>query len=283
MLAALPILVGAGRTHLFAGRFRVPEDQGESMKKKTKQPDAFSIGKGWKKWFAVGCSHGDNIDPEARAAALAFKERWKPDTTIHLGDFIDLSGFRAGAVRDSNDPDHADDIITDLVAGVEFLHELEPQYILCGNHEARLYRLSKSPNAVLAYAANMTIGKIQQTAESLKAKLTPYSNRSWIELGDTKFMHGHMCNVAAIRDHAEAHGNVVIAHLHRVGWERARRSDSASGYCVGMLADFGMEYASATRSNLAWSQGFAYGYYSDKTTTVNLCERKHNHPWLLPM
>jgi hypothetical protein len=240
--------------------------------------------KGWKKWMAVGCSHGAEIDPEARQAVLKFKDRWKPDTTLHLGDFIDLSAFRAGAVRDSNDADHASDVAGDLMAGIEFLHELEPNFILCGNHEARLWRFRESPNALLAYAANLTISKIEETAKKLRAPLTPYGIREYVELGDTKFIHGSMFNVTAIRDHAETYGNVVMAHLHRVGWERARNLDGASGYCTGMLANFDMSYAATRRATLAWSQGFAYGHYKpDKTTTVNLCERKRNNPWLLPL
>lgn len=240
--------------------------------------------RGWKKWLAVGCSHGAEIDPEARKAVLTFKERWNPDTTIHLGDFIDMSAFRAGAIRDSDDADHAEDIAGDLMAGIEFLHELRPQHILCGNHEDRLWRYRESPNAILAYAANLTIHKIEETARALKATLTPYGIREFVQLGDTKFVHGSMFNVSAIRDHAETYGNVVLAHLHRVGWERARNIDGASGYCVGMLANFDMAYAATRRATLAWSQGFAYGHYKpDKTTTVNLCERRKGNPWLLPI
>ena len=239
--------------------------------------------KGWKKWMAVGCSHGIEIDPEARAAVIKFKAEWKPHTTLHLGDFIDLSAFRAGAVRDSNDADHASDVAGDLMAGIEFLHELEPNFILCGNHEARLWRFRESPNALLAYAANLTISKIEETAKKLRAPLTPYGIREFVQLGDTKFIHGSMFNVTAIRDHAETYGNVVMAHLHRVGWERARNIDGASGYCTGMLANFDMSYAATRRATLAWSQGFAYGHYCDRSTTVNLCERKRNNPWLLPL
>jgi hypothetical protein len=102
-------------------------------------------------------------------------------------------------------------------------------------------------------------------------------------LGGTKFVHGSMFNVSAIRDHAETYGNVVMAHLHRVGWERARNIDGASGYCVGMLANFDMPYANHRRATLAWSQGFAYGHYCDTSLTVNLCERKKGNPWLLPI
>jgi predicted phosphodiesterase len=239
--------------------------------------------KGWKKWMAVGCSHGNSIDPAAREAVLTFRDRWKPDTVLHLGDFVDLSAFRAGAIRDTNESDHAADVAGDLMAGVEFLHELKPNFILLGNHEARLWKYRESPNALLAYAAQLSIQKIEDTAKALKAKITPYGIRNFVSLGDTKFVHGYMFNLAAIRDHAETYGNVVLAHLHRVGWERARNIDGASGHCVGMLADFDMQYASTRRATLAWSQGFAYGYYNAKQCVTYLCQRKKNHEWLLPL
>jgi hypothetical protein len=242
-----------------------------------------NISKGWKKWMAVGCSHGDQIDPEARKAVLTFRERWKPETTFHLGDFLDLAAFRAGAVNDPNSSDRAASVSDDLSAGIDFLHELRPQHILFGNHEARLYKLAASPNALAAHASTLTIQAIEEAAKKLKARLYPYYIRSYVELGGTKFLHGYMFNVQAIRDHAETYGNCVLAHLHRVGSERARTLDGATGHCTGMLARFDMEYASTRRATLAWSQGFAYGFYNDKTITVNLCERKHNHPWLLPI
>jgi len=114
--------------------------------------------------MAVGCSHGDQIDPEAREAVLTFRDRWKPDAVIHLGDFLDLAAFRSGAIRDSNDSDHAANISFDLSEGIEFLHELRPTHILCGNHEARLWRMQQSPNALIAHAASLTIDRIEETA-----------------------------------------------------------------------------------------------------------------------
>ena len=242
-----------------------------------------NISKGWKKWMAVGCSHGDQIDPEARKAVLTFRDRWKPDTTFHLGDFLDLAAFRSGAVNDPNSADRAASVSDDLSAGIDFLHELRPQHILFGNHEARLYKLAASPNALAAHAATLTLQAIEDAAKKLKARTYPYHIRSYAELGGTKFLHGYMFNVQAIRDHAETYGNCVLAHLHRVGSERARTLDGATGHCTGMLARFDMEYASTRRATLGWSQGFAYGFYNDKTTTVNTCERKHSQPWLLPI
>lgn len=239
--------------------------------------------KGYKKFLAVGCSHGAEIDPEARKAVLTMRERWKPDTVVHLGDFLDLAAFRAGAVRDSNDSDHAASVSDDLSAGLEFLHELRPTHVLMGNHEARLYKFAASPNALLAHAATLTIDRIEEVFKKLKAKSLPYHIRSHFTLGGTKFLHGYMYNVSAIRDHAETYGSCVLAHLHRVGWERARRDDHASGYCVGTLARLGMEYASTRRATFGWSQGFAYGFYNDRACSVNLVERRPDMPWLLPL
>jgi hypothetical protein len=59
---------------------------------------------------------------------------------------------------------------------------------------------------------------LEKIAKELKARLYPYHIRSFYELGGTKFLHGYMYNVQAIRDHAETYGQCVIAHLHRVGW-----------------------------------------------------------------
>ena len=233
--------------------------------------------------MAVSCSHGDCIDPEARDAVLQFRDAFKPDTTIHLGDFIDAAACRSGAMNDPNSKDRAASVAEDLAAGVDFLHELRPNHILYGNHEARLFKLAGGPNALASHAASMVIDEIEKSAKKLKARLYPYHIRSFMELGGTKFLHGYMFNVQAIRDHAEAYGRCVIGHLHRVGQERARTLDGVSGYCVGMLARFDMDYAATRRATLAWSQGFAFGHYTDQQMTINLCERTQENPWILPL
>jgi hypothetical protein len=238
--------------------------------------------RGWKKWMAVSCSHGDFIDPEARNAVLKFRESFKPDTVLHLGDFIDAAACRSGAMTDPNSKDRAASVAEDLAEGVNFLHELRPNHILYGNHEARLFQLAGGPNALASHAAALVIDEIEKAARRLRARLYPYDIRSFVEIGGTKFLHGYMFNVQAIRDHAETFGKCVIGHLHRVGQERARTIGAASGYCVGMLARFDMAYAATRRATLAWSQGFGYGYYKDNKMTVNLCERINGNPWILP-
>ena len=107
--------------------------------------------------MAVSCSHGDHIDPEARDAVLTFKDRFKPDNTIHLGDFVDMAAARGGAMSDANASDRAASVAEDLAAGVDFLQELRPQHILYGNHEDRLFKLANCPNALAAHAAHLVI------------------------------------------------------------------------------------------------------------------------------
>lgn len=223
----------------------------------------------WRKWIAVSCNHAQLADPVALASVLAFKRAWKPDTTIHLGDFCDFAALRSGAKGNS---DESESIAEDVKAGTSFLEEYEPNWIFDGNHEERIYRLLGHPNALVAYCASNLLGELSDLAARLKAERVEYDiDRGWRKFGDTLFGHGYMFNQQAIRDHAETFGNCVIGHLHRVGSERGRGLNGPVGHCVGFLGDrshFG--YAKTQRSRLAWSQGFAWGEYNDSHTVVRL-------------
>ena len=50
-----------------------------------------NITRSWKRFLAVGCSHGHHADQALLKKVLSFKARWKPHTTIHLGDVVDLA------------------------------------------------------------------------------------------------------------------------------------------------------------------------------------------------
>jgi hypothetical protein len=239
--------------------------------------------KKWKKWMAVGCSHGELICPESRRAVLDFAKKFRPDFRAHLGDFIDLAAMRGGVASDVDSKDRARNIAQDVSEGISFLYEFSPNVIMLGNHEARLNRMAESPNAVHAHAAQTVLNELGDCAKKLKAKIYPYHNSKGVHrLGDLAMVHGFSCNVSAIRDHAETYGKVIMAHLHRVGIERGRRIDSPTGYCLGAICNLDMEYSSSRRASLAHSNGFAWGYFTDNSTTVNLCERQKNQPWLLP-
>lgn len=224
----------------------------------------------YKRFVAVGCSHGHLADPAKLRAVLAFCRDYKPHTRIHLGDFTDQAAFRTGA-RGSNDETAS--IKDDLTSGLTFLREFRPDILLNGNHEDRLWKLADHYNEVIARAASSVVTEICDLARKLKARhITEYDiNYPYPKLGDTTFLHGFMFNENAIRDHAEHFGRCVIAHLHTVGMASGRRSDHATAYCVGTLADIpAMAYAKTRRATARWSHGLACGEYSENECHVSL-------------
>ena len=235
----------------------------------------------WKRFLACGCNHSTLADPVALEAVLAFKKHWKPDTTIHLGDNFDLAALRSGA---KGNKDEAVSLVDDIKAGTEFIERLEPNVIFDGNHDRRVRNLLDHPNAMTAYFARQLCGELDDLARRLKARQVPYDiDSGWLRFGDTLFGHGYMYNQQAIRDHAEAFGKCVISHLHRVGQERGRSLNSPTAYCLGYLGDRSrFTYADTQRSRLAWSQGFAWGEYSDRHCIVRL-EEKSPAGWRLPL
>lgn len=235
--------------------------------------------------MAAGCSHGIMADPEALKTVLKFKSEYKPRRTFHLGDFVDMAAFRSGA-HGTNDEFVS--VENDLRHGINFLRELRPTDILNGNHEIRLWRLAEHHNAIISHAARSVIDEIRDVARRLKAQYVESYDigSSWIQVADTRFLHGFMYSENALRDHAEHFGRCVIAHLHKAGVVNGRRSDHATGYCVGTLANIpAMTYANTRRATAQWSHGFCYGEYSDTHCHVELCQAQPNVAggWRLPL
>jgi predicted phosphodiesterase len=233
-----------------------------------------AITKRWRKWMAVSCTHGHLADPKATGAMLKFREAYKPATVLHLGDFTDMAALRAGARRDSDDPDHAESMADDLLAGLSFLRELQPTVIHLGNHEDRLCSLAHSGSAVVSYAAGQVLGRIEDAAKEMKAKIVSYDGlraSACTQLGDTLFLHGVIFSQSAARDHAETLGmNCVFGHTHRVAQEAGRCQRPVIGYNIGCGVDLNVGYAKNRRATSAWAHGFAYGEYCDTACTVNL-------------
>ncbi len=233
-----------------------------------------AITRKWKRFLASGCSHGHLADPKATNAILKFRQAWKPNETWHLGDAVDLAAMRAGAQRDPDSGDRAQDMADDLLAGLSYLQELEVTKYFLGNHEDRLARLAHSPNAVVSYAAGAVIGRIQDAMRALKAEVVPYVGlrpESCRQLGDTLFLHGSLYNMQAARDTAEAlSSNCVFVHTHKVAMERARTQRPFTGYNAGCAVKLDVDYAKNNRSTLSWAHGFAWGEYTDGQCIVRL-------------
>ena len=235
----------------------------------------------WKKLLAVGCSHGDRANGKSLEAVLRFRKEWKPDTVIHLGDFVDTTAFRSGAKGTS---DESKGVAPDIECGLDFLRKLRPNVLTLGNHEWRLWRLAGHYNAIVAGLAVKVIGEINDLCASMKCEVVQDEWKRHKQIANYKFFHGWYFNENACRDHAEAFGNCVFAHTHRTGMQKGRRDDSPTGYCVGTLCDIpAMDYASSRRATLGWSSGFVWGVYTNDRAVLWLHEQPEGlDTWVLP-
>ena len=244
-----------------------------------------NITRSWKKILAVSCSHGSCADPAALAAVLKFKADFKPQTVIHLGDFIDLPAMRSGAKGSS---DESEPIRPDLDAGLDFLDALGANIVFAGNHEVRLWRLREHHNAIISELSSAIIERIEYRLRKRKAAFHLYDG-IWqgIQLGNYRFMHGAgRGGMGALRQHANAYGNCVIGHLHCAAMESGSRIEGSTAFCAGALVDApNMDYASQNiNSTLRWNMGFVWGEYC-----ADLCQLYlHVQPrglkeWRLPI
>lgn len=235
-------------------------------------------GSGWRRFMAVGCSHGIYADPKAIAAVLAFKKEYRPHTVIHLGDFTDMSAHMGGSGGEG------DAIAPDLDGGLEFIRMLGAKVVIEGNHEARLRRDLRSSNQLRVRAAETSLEAIQATCLKQDALYIPYTGVWQVyKLGNYTFTHGTIYNENSARDMAEMYGNVIFAHTHKTMQQVGRRIDSPIGISVGTLTRRGaMDYANTRRSTLGWSQGFVYGEYNDNSLHPTLHTHDNGEQWHLP-
>lgn len=226
-----------------------------------------------KRWMAVSCSHGHLINKDAAEAVLKFRDEYKPTTIIHLGDVLDLSALMGRNLRDGG----GDDIVADLMYGLDFIRNLECTTVFAGNHEERLYRLiAESKSELVQFAANEVISKFEGMIRSLKADYVPYAGMSnpasYRELGGTLFTHGYSFGMMAARDHVESTGRpIVMGHIHKVAAQPGRLPGAPMGHAIGCLCDIpAMAYSRNRRETGTWDNAFAYGVYTDNYCTVNV-------------
>lgn len=229
-----------------------------------------------KKLLVVGCSHGSCINPDIAEQVIKFRHRWKPNTVVHLGDFVDTACYRTGAAGSKDeyaDPEY------DAQCGMTFMRELGVTHLTMGNHDMRPYELRNHPKQMVAKAAEIVCRRLDEYFKRQKIKVMmnyKITEHPYFTFGNFKFMHGFMYGENAIRDHAESFGNVVHAHTHRPGHATGRRSDDVEGFCVGTLSDIpNMDYAQRRRATLAWGHGLVFGEYNDTSAHLWLCNGKH--------
>jgi predicted phosphodiesterase len=247
----------------------------------------------WKKVLAVSCTHARYCDSEAWKAVMSFKEKYKPDTILHLGDFIDMSALMGNGAGSGND---GDEITPDIDTGLTHLRQLmagcKDPYILCGNHEDRAWKLTNSKNAVTSYCAHKIISAIEDTSKKLKARLIPYSGiEQIVDIADMGFTHGTCFGESAARDMAEQYCDrsrrkIIMGHTHRVAIQNARTYHGGTCYNIGTLTARGaLEYAKNRRSTFSWCQGWLWGEYCESLhqSSLQITQRAKGDVWRLPI
>ena len=222
-----------------------------------------NVNRKWRKFVAIGCTHGALIHKRAEKAALAFIDDYKPETRVHGGDWTDQTAWRSGA---AGTPDETANIELDLRAGIRFVESMRATHLLNGNHDRRIYKNLASPNAIVAHAAGCILNEMRSMVNRLGCGwIETYDIRkSHFLLGNTRVCHGWMYGLAATRQHADALGNVIFFHTHRLNQEHGRRLDRPLGTNGGYLADEDkLEYSHGRVATLAHQHGLVFGEYSD--------------------
>jgi len=230
-----------------------------------------NIIKPWKRIVAVGCSHGEHLAADMRAAVLGAIDRYAPHYRVHLGDAMDTTAFRAGA---RGNADETAPIAPDIDAGLCFLRDMRATHYALGNHEDRIWRLRADPNAIKAHCAARIVDQITTAMGRLRCALCDWHiMRGWFDIGGVKWGHGYIYGENYLRDSAERFGSCVVAHGHRSGHARGRRLDEAQCWGVGTLAEIAnMDYAKSKASTLAWSAGIVWGEVCKTKSALWLAE-----------
>lgn len=238
--------------------------------------------KKYRRVVAVGCSHGEFVHPKIREQVLAFVKQFKPEVRFELGDMMDTACFRSGA---NGTKDEAHSPRDDESAAHRWLDEYQPNRILFGNHDWRLYELTNHPKAIVAELATRMWTSLTDKAAKLKAKTAPYDIQDGVIYeGGTAFLHGFMYNMQAVRDHSEMLGcPVVMAHLHSPQQVEGRTVKDTPSFCVGAMADDrNLTYGRRRRNSLTHGHGIVYGELSETTSHLWLVRSQNGQPFHFP-
>lgn len=240
----------------------------QAKRVRNKPTAAPTISRKWKRFFGVSCSHAQMVDRSAWDAMLQAKKAFDPDFTFHLGDFIDTTCWRSGA----SGSDLAEDYRGDVATGLIHLDQMQPQLVLSGNHEARLWRELGNKDGRIAGLADELIKHIRSQVKQWGAEFVEYDGiLQGRYLGNYLLTHGTIYNQMACRDMAEMYGNVIFGHTHTAGSAAGRRTDRPNGINIGTLTDVrSMDYAHCRRQTLAWRQAWIYGEYTSDELIPNL-------------
>jgi len=216
-------------------------------------------------------SHGDQIDPVAEKAIMAFIADYKPEIRIHLGDAWDFRNLRKGA----SDDEKAESLAEDWEMGANFTRAFfsggRLNYFLRGNHDERLFDLQGSATGILRDYARDAVTKFEQHIKRCKANMMPYDSRQGIlRLGHLKCIHGYASGKGAAAVHARVYRHCIYGHTHTIEAypvETDEGQKEARG--IGAICRIDMPYNARHTNKLRHNNGWAYGVmFNDGTYQI---------------
>lgn len=214
-----------------------------------------------KRFMAVADNHGDMQDDDTINAVLRFKNDFKPDIKVHIGDNWDLRNLRGGASDEEKNPS----LEEDWKAGFKFLDDFfsggGENHLLFGNHDARIFYAANSNSGHTRDYANEKIAEIKKECRRLKIKTYPYDAALGVcKIGKLTCIHGYHAGSTAARSHANVYGNCIFGHVHTNESAPVSSLEPAEARSIGCMCKRDMAYINAKTGKLKWSQGWAYGF-----------------------
>lgn len=230
-----------------------------------------------KRWLFCTDSHGDMIDPSAEKAFLDFKKQWKPDITIHGGDFMDLRALRKGA----SDEERNEGVKADIERGVGFVRSAGVQVLLWGNHDYRLVRGVRDGCGRLREYASLLHNALLDQLDGIQH--IPYGKRHGVyTLGDLRIVHGYHSGIYAARQAAQCYGRVMMGHVHTSSSFVMSTLDPTEGFTVGCLCNLDMDYNIGHANTLRQNHGWSYGLLAPDGKTTAWQARQMGDKWIIP-
>ncbi len=230
------------------------------------------------RFVIVTDTHGDKLDKDASRVFWDWLGDWRPQIRIHLGDAFDFRAFRRGA----SDEERRDNLRADIDAGCTFIRKLKPTVFCRGNHDERLWDVTKGDDKRLAGLCGMLVDDIAD-AIGEHCQMLPYDTREGVyKLGQWSCLHGYYHGVNAARQSALAWGNCIVGHGHGIDSVNILGPKPRTGMMIGCLTTLRQDYNRAQPGALRHEHGWAYGVLNGDNTATVIQARMTGDRWILP-
>lgn len=248
----------------------------------------------WETFVFASDNHGDQADATAIEKFREFCEDFKPKHRIHGGDLFDLRPLRKGASPEEK----ADTVELDVTAGQILLEWFQPDTLLLGNHDVRLWEGLHSNCGMTSGACYRMLQVLQGSATEepelggllkkvgIKNLLHYHRQKGIYQLGDLNMIHGFRATMCPAKAHSENYGpSVLCGHVHKYDVHTPRHFQGGLSMCAPTLADLDMRYLHRSVAALAHDNGWVYGLVNNRTGKFDMwCVRRQraDNAWIDP-